>query len=67
MTLRTGLNTGNYIALCGELALEEAIDLSQDRLYNNLPIVFIYQDIRNVRTADCVRIVTDRNSLRFEN
>jgi hypothetical protein len=39
MTLRKGEGTGNgkrknYIALCGELALQEAIDLSQVRLRN---------------------------------
>jgi hypothetical protein len=39
MTLRKSEETGNwnrkhYIPVCGELALEETVDLSQDRLLN---------------------------------
>jgi hypothetical protein len=44
MTLRKCEDTGNrkrkhYIALCGELALEEAVDVSQDGLRSEQMIV----------------------------
>ena len=34
----------HYIALCGELALEEAVDLSKDRLRGNdtVPLTILY-------------------------
>jgi len=50
MTVRDTEYTGNpkrkhQIALCGELALEEATDLSQDKVINELLMTFVSENI----------------------